>query len=505
MPGVGVGPGAWRRRRFPGPSLTWRADNRGASVMEQGTQGGGNLSAIYSRKRSMPVPFRRFRVLVPVFWVTGSPLTDTLFAAQRSFAFALGATWQAGFTNRPAATPVTFSGGQVVTFNPGTWDANASLANGGGVCIVSDVIDLGATIPANTPFEFRSGITVAAAGALPTSGTYNGTLNTGHGSVAAASNLLGTGIAGTTTFAALPGSNVNTFWDNAILLVEAPASTRGVVSVGDSLLYAIAYDLGDDEGVGGIINRGLKSRSSAHLNLGRGSDGDFNLITPARWPMRQKLLQVITALTGSFTARVHANIHNDLTKTYPFPALARSTAYAKWACVSAGGIGQLVCTQAGTTSASALTVGAGVNRNIADGSAVWARLTTNTSGVAQTAALVAAQNMAVNDALRALLPGVPSLGWLAGPHTTTQTSGVAATNWGGATTRRGWFNSYLRDPANWDLFGHAGVIDANAVLEQGYPADSSLWADTNYTADGVHHSTAGALVGAPIVAGLSLL
>lgn len=491
-----------------GGAPAWIADNRGASISEQGVMGGGNLSWKGSRPRSLPFDLKRFYVVVPVFLpklITGSTITDTLFADARSFAFAV-APWQADPNGRPAGTPVMFGSNPSASFDPATWDANAPLLQGGGVALVSSLVDLGANfIPAGTLFDWRDAIKVAAAGQIPLSVTVNGNVQTGHATAASTGDLTTGGIAGVQNLTAIPAANT-AFWDNSIIVAEGPSGQKRIISVGDSKLYAVAYDLGDIEGVGGHINRGLKTKGAAHLNLGRGSDGDFNLQTPANWAMRKKLIQVLQALGATFTGRIHENIHNDLTKTDSIAAIARSTAYAKWACVNASGIGILVCTQAGTTDSAALSVAAGVNRDIVDGTVRWARISTTSGGFLQQAAAVAARNMNVNDQLRQILPGVPSFGWASEPGTTGQTTQTPLTNFGASTTKRGQYNLLARDASLWDLWGHTGIIDTNPAIELSYPpTETSAWADTNDTTDGTHHSTAGAIKAAAVVAAVAAL
>ncbi|RYF96401.1 MAG: hypothetical protein EON94_16345, partial [Caulobacteraceae bacterium] len=181
---------------------TWIADNRGASISEQGVQGGSNASFIGSRPRSLPFDLKRFYVVVPVFLpkaLTAPTITDTLFADARTFAFSL-APWQASFANRPAGAAINFGANPSAAYDPATWDANAPLLQGGGVAFVSNLVDLGANfIPANTTFDWRAAVKTAA-GLMPYTGTVNGTDQTGHGNVVSASDIVTSGIADSRSF-----------------------------------------------------------------------------------------------------------------------------------------------------------------------------------------------------------------------------------------------------------------------------------------------------------------
>lgn len=472
--------------------LVWRATNQGASMMVQGFQSSTTVYRVNRRAQRLPVSFRRFRVAVPVVYPNVSTLVDEFFASNYKFQHAFNPVFTEALTGLPAATvQATWSGSSALTYTASGWDTNVVL-------LVSDVIDMGVTIPAGQAFEHRSAI-VGPATALPWTNVRTSDTQAYAGVAGSTSDLMASNdIMTRTSFSAhASGSGDSSFFDNSFLIVEAQGAAKNVLTIGDSLLYATAYDFGDAYGEAGIIGRGLARRAIMHCNFGRGSDGDFNLVDGTKWALRRKVIEQLHAL-APFELAIHANGVNDCTKQPNISAWAATTAYTYGQVVTVSSR-IYMCVVAGTSGSTAPTHTSGT---VTDGSVSWLYWGANGVVAIQREAILSGNTANTLRLLRASI-NVPVWGWKVTPNATSATGfispddQVVASGWGDATSLRGRVNA--RRVANPSVFSFAGIIDTTGYLESG--ADTSKWilgATANlYTPEGVHTKAAGSLLAAP--------
>lgn len=209
------------------------------------------------------------------------------------------------------------------------------------------------------------------------------------------------------------------------------------------------------------------------------------------------VLEQLHAL-APFDLGIHANGANDATKQPNISSWAASTAYT-YGQVVAQSSRIYMCVGEGTTGTVAPTHTSGT---VTDGTCQLLYWGPNGVVNIQREAILSGWTANVLRLLRASV-NVPIWGWKMTPSATSNNGFVApddqapVSGWGDATSLRGRGNA--RRAANPPVFGFAGLIDANVLLESG--VDTSKWVlgstPNEYVADFVHPTNLGAILGAP--------
>lgn len=477
----------------------------------QGLNGGANIVTTSRLRHYSKVAFRRFRVVIPVFQTTGTPLVDTLFtgsSAILNFQMGFEYPFTEAATGLPARIPVTFSGANWVRYNNTSWDAAYGH-------IVSDVIDVGQTIAADAFFGLWCTVELPA-------GTYNNalpyTINATNfnerwacQSFATSSRIAALGAASdfaltstSITHLGTTQTGVTGVFTPSMLLIEAPAGTKTVGIMGDSLGFGnnegqagsstFGDSMGSALGNAGYVDRGVFEVANFNgFNIAKGSDGTKYWKTAANWKYRSQLLWL-----GNPTHVVNQAGVNDVSASITISGWAANTVYAKYAVASANS-NVYMCDVAGTSAASGGPSGTGTA--IVDNTCRWYYIaalpgSANPRGFAQ----VFADIVNVHDQIKAILPGAKIAKTTVTPVSSssdtfaTILNQAAATGWGDATTRYGLLNAKIvGKEARMQI---DTVIIPNEFVEDSYPTSTGKWVVNgvaNYsTQDGTHHNSKGA-------------
>jgi lysophospholipase L1-like esterase len=504
--------------RLPGAPVeqgVWRGFNQASRIAVQGfNNAAGRMARTCRNRRYSCVPFRRFRIAIPVFYLTGTPVADTLYSgaqAQLSFQIGFEYPYTPALSGLAPRIPVTFSGVNSTSYDNATWNPATGY-------ILSDVIDLG--------FYVRSFFGLWVTVELPTTGTnvlpytvngsnflqrYLGVNDSATSAISAGTALTATSI-GAMTSAQAGGSNM---FDPCVMLIEVPRNSRSAVTVGDSIAYGVGESVagsgsfGDSMGSAlsnsGFIDRGLYEYARINnLNLGRGSDAARYASAPANSRYRMQL-----AALANPTHVICQLLHNDMSYTFTAATWNTATAYVKHTVLTSGG-NFYICTQAGTSGGGANPL-SGTGQAISDNTCVWRYMGGSLGGAAQNGAYQVIGDLAkMLDLLRAAAPNAAIYQTTCTPDAATTDAYATTLNqtpntgYAASNSRRFNTNAKIRTPDA--ALGTVRVLDQNTLLEDGWPgSETGKWVvdgSANYAVfDGTHPNSHGASIAAPLFSG----
>lgn len=497
-----------------------RAMGQGMQSSIVGKNGGANIAVLNRTKHYSNVPFRFFRLVIPVFEIIGAPLVDTLLSGTSSviyFQYGFEYPYAAAVTGIGPRIPVRFQGAKFVKFDAATQVLGY---------LISDRIDAGRIIPAGSanPFGLWGALELPAgvySNALPymITGTnfnerWGGQVFSGSSLIAGAGGgaddaLLATSITklGTTQ------SGVSGQFLPAFMLIECNENVKSVGALGDSITQgnneggAGSSTFGDSMGSAlsnnGWLMRGIFETAGLNgFNLGKGSDGYKYISTLANWTFRQQLLALANP-----THVIDAYGLNDVSAAITINGWASATPYTTPICVSSSS-NLYMLEGSGTSGGVAPT---GVGPTVSDGTLTWRYLgalpgTANPRGWG----LIFAQMALVHDRIAVLVPRAKRLKTKVTPdNTSTDTftllaNSTASTGWGDGTTRYGLLNAQIG--ALNSRLGLTDFIDGNLLIESATPG---IWitdqATANYVqTDHSHPNSRGHSLLAPAVTGAKL-
>lgn len=515
--------GASVRTASTAATMAVRGIGQGMRLTVQGFTGGSNWSSTCRTRHYSKTRFRRFKVVMPVSYSTGTPIADALFTgSQTTMHFQVGfeQTYTNATTGIPARTAVTWdSGTNYFTYDNGTWDANYGYK-------VSNWVNLDTYVEADQYFGLWTTVE------LP-SGTYTNQLPYQQNGSNYINRYLGQRLATSSGIAAKGGASdyaltsssitalaatqtgVSAIYTPCMILIETDSSHPFVFAMGDSICYGVGEgqagsgafgdSMGNEYGNAGYISRAIYEHLGYDcVNFGRGSDGNKYVMTANNWKYRRQMMALANP-----THVINNNVHNDISATITINNWASTTAYSKYDVVFKSP-NHYMCITDGTSGASGPS---GTADDITDGTAHWSYIqvrpgSSNPDGSSQ----IFAWMCNVNDQIQAALPGVPIIGscstpdasssdsW-AGNPTTNQT---VATGWGNATSRYGLINSLVRQMK--PRLRITSYMDPAQYFEFGFPSVTGKWR-TNGTAqsvtyDGTHLNSAGCAAPASILDGL---
>jgi len=492
----------------------WRGMNQGMSLDIQGYGGGAAYSMTHRTRHYSNVKFRRVRAVLQCFHTTGTPLVDTNFT--NDYNFQVG--FELGYTN--AVTGIAprkmfkFSSSETAQYRQASPPTNGY--------IVSDVLDLGRDVSAQEFFGLWTTVEEATAG-TPVAGRipytrsatnflqrYIGHVSANGLTLAQSQIALNTAAAATSVTASTSTqAGASNYFTPIMLLIETDSELPFIAHVSDSIGYGVGEGVAgsgsEGDGVGSAMsNRGFIDRAVYEslgynsFGMGRGSDGNKYLFTPANWAYRRALLALANP-----THVINADVHNDMV-TITISNWAALTAYAKWDCKIANS-NIYICVVAGTSAASGGPSGTG--GGVIDGTSLLAyMMPSGGTATPRGAALVLAQMAAVNEQIKAVLPNAPIIAMTVTPDAASTDSWATAGNqtpaasggWGDSTSRRHFVNEQIR--AKNPILQIADYFDPSSVLEDSFPTETSKWVSTGaasyVTNDGTHPNSVGYKLGA---------
>jgi lysophospholipase L1-like esterase len=529
MPGVGVGTGVWRRRTFGAGGVIATAMlgvNQGSRIATQGFNNGAGIRSRLTRaKKYSKVGFRYYQIVIPVFYPTGSPINDTLYAGAQAvlrFQHGIEYPYTNAVTGLAARKATTWAGLNYVAYDNATYDGITGY-------LISDVMDFGSVIPADAAYGEWLTVELPAGGTnvLPWTGNGSSFIQRYEGGLESAASLItayggasdaalsNTSITGYTT----AQTGAAQYFMPTITLIEAPASTKTVAVIGDSISYGVgegaagSASAGDTRGSAlgntGYVDRWLYESAGLNaVNLGRGSDRLQYLKTPSNWRYRRNLLAI-----SKPKIVIMQNAVNDISSTISNLSWTAATAYARFDVVVVGGGAAYLVTVAGTSGGVPPVAPGAIGDTVADGTCTLRYLGASASGNPWRRAMDILGRIAFAvDQVKQVLPSVKIVQTIPTPSVTTTDSYATVVNqtpavgWGDATTSiRGNMVTLLNDAAIRGILGIDAVIDPNPGVENA--PQTSRWV-VNGTAfyavpDGVHpNSTGAALAAAAIPAGM---
>ena len=485
-----------------GSKPEWRGISQGMSLAIQGFNGGVNVwSRTHRTRHNFNCRFKRLRVVIPVFNITGTPLVDTLLTEDYNFQVGFEQGYTNAVTGISPRKAFTFGGSTIAQYLVASPPATGYL--------ISDVLELDDYVEASEFFGLWTTVEAAARAGdnkVPYVRIGSNFLQKYIGvTVAAGVSQIDAGTAFTatsTTSTSSAQSGAANYYTPCMLLVETDSGKPFVGGIGDSITY------GTGEGVSGSGSTGDAAGSSLSnagyferaifeklgfngVNYGRGSDGNKYLSTAANWQYRRQLLAL-----ANHTHILNANSVNDISATITVNGRAVTTAYAKWDVVI-NNSNIYVAVVAGTSSAVAsptFTTGTYI-----DGTVVWQWVLPPTgTSHPRGAAVVVAKAANVNEQIRAVTTAT-IINILPTPEDTstdsfaTELNQTPLTGWGDATTRRGLTYSIVESRPTW--LNCDRVFNPNIVLEAGAPNTTSKWVVNGVayyaTYDGTHPNSVG--------------
>lgn len=502
-----------------GGATVVRGIGQGMRIAVQGFDTSNVRSSTYRARRYANVAFRRYRVVIPVYYPAGTnPIMDTLFSGASAvlrFQHGLEYPFTAALTGIAPRKATTFAAANYVQYDNATWDGSTGY-------VISDLMDAGQTIPKGAFWGCWTTIELpaSAANAIPYQKNTSSYLNRYEGSVVSTgSQIAAYGGASDVALAAasvtaVPSAQTGTsrYFGPAMYLVETDGASKHVATIGDSIAYLVGEGVagsgsyGDAQGSalgnGGYISRGLYEVAGVdEVNFARGSDGNKYLLTPANWRYRREGL-----VLANPTHVINQNVHNDISAgAGTILTWAAGTAYAKSDVVLKNGAGIYIATVAGTSGATGPT-GTGT----IDGTVTWMQIFNSTGGALQAPAKVIGLEAKVADQIKALLPGIPLITALCTPDASSTDLYATAANQtptngsGVATSLRGYLNALKRALPSY--LQSQAVIDPNLAVENNpYPSEDGKWladGSTTYlrSTDGTHPNSRGHAAASAVVA-----
>lgn len=271
----------------------------------------------------LPVPARRIKLVLPTFSV--ATLADVDMPYATDFQAAIEYPYQAAITGLSARNPVLFGGSETAHYDPTTGPFPA---------VVSDIYDLGVTVPAGTAIgswvslEFSARASQGAS-KLPTSNNVGSTTYTTYERcVAGTTSLVDASWAKTaTTLAAGFAGPAQAYVP--MLLVDCGPGTKSYLVIGDSIAYGTneGYNgsgtkgdfRGNANGDAGWVDRWLSLQGKAFANFSNPSDQLQYVADPAKNHRRRALAaimnptdMIIELATNDVFARSVAQMTTDI-------------------------------------------------------------------------------------------------------------------------------------------------------------------------------------------------
>lgn len=484
----------------PAREKKWRGIGQGMAVSVQGFSGGLNWSTTNRTRHYSNVKFRRVRAVLQTFYPAGSnPIADANFADDYNFQVGFETNYASATTGLAPRKMFTFGGSQTAQY------LAASPPSTG--YIISDVLDLGADIPAQQFFGLWTTVEHPAQGANKIPYTRNGSnfLQRYGGIVTSATSNIANDVTRSATSVSpmtSAQSGASTYFTPVMLLIETDSALPFIVHLTDSLGYGVGEGQpgsgSNGDGLGSpLSNNGLVDRAIyetlgySSVNFGKGGDRIKFLATPANWEKRAQLLKLANP-----THVIHGNIHNDLGEIFPINNWVASTAIAKWDTCAANG-NSYICVKAGTTGTVSVS---GTGGGIIDGTVIWAQLQTHPAGSGpRSSTVTAAQMAAVHEQIQTLLPGIKIIAMLPTPDAASTDAWASVANqtppvgMGPAGSRRSLNATMMRNKH--PVLGITDTFDPSAFLEDSFPTETSKWvsngAPSYVTNDGTHPNSTG--------------
>jgi lysophospholipase L1-like esterase len=299
-------------------NLIWRANGQNMRWAIQGFTGGSSGSMCTRSRHYSNVAFRYARFVLPTSYTADfPPITDTDWPTNLSYQVGVEYPFNNSFSGIPTRITVKFSGANSVNY------VNTDHSG----FIVSDIVDFGSTVPANTFFGLWTTVENTGAtgtGGLPYQVTASDNYQAGYerytGNVLSTSSLVSANTALTASSITPVGntqSGVNTILTPCMMLIQCNSHAKSIVGVGDSIMYGVGEgNLGSNangDSMGSALgNAGYSARwinevlGYNFVNFGRGSDG-FKYYTTATWKYRLQLLTLANP-----THILCQNGHNDV-------------------------------------------------------------------------------------------------------------------------------------------------------------------------------------------------
>ncbi|USI72471.1 SGNH/GDSL hydrolase family protein [Sphingomonas morindae] len=425
------------------------------------------------------------------------PIADSFYPYAMRFQTAVEPRWTAATSGIPGDRPlVTWHGQDSFAYDPAHWDRRQGYA-------VSDPVDFGRVVPANTPYGIWHTVELPAPAANQIPYTKNASAfldrqegvipSPGEGQIAARVAARATSVQ---PWPRAQNGAAGPFTP-AFLLCAVPAAAPAVGVLGDSIGYMVGEggagsgNAGDAEGSargnGGFIERGLVEH--AHLNeavnLSRGSDKAAFFVTPpenGRYRLQGLKLANPTAVIVELG-------HNDLAGGTLFLPWSAATRYPAGILVAAGSTLYRV-EQAGQSGARP-PAGGSPGQVVRDAGLVLRVVAQGASDTPHRSALATFANLAeINHAVHAALGPVPIVQTLVTPDAlsgsgfATLAAQHARPGWQGPGAARTLLNQALQAlPAS---LGARHVLDPRPAIE----AEGAVWR-AGASMDGVHPNSQG--------------
>ncbi|USI72705.1 hypothetical protein [Sphingomonas morindae] len=500
----------WTSGAFnPGAILAGAAGSAlapGTQILAQLTN--ANPQGIAGREGSYQVSIAQTLASGPI----NGPIADSFYPYPLRFQAALEPVYARAVTGLEGRRPLfTFNGASSVSYDPASWDRSRGY-------ILSDVLDIGAILPARAAYGlwFTTELAAPAAGQIPYTKLASSFLNRHEGQIASATDSQIDAATAATATSVAPWTTAQTGqagpFTPAMLLIEGPAFARSVATVGDSIAYMVGEgvagsgDLGDVQGSAlgnaGYIERGLYEVAGVNqaINVARGSDkANYSAAAPEGIRYRLQLLALANP-----TGVINEYGHNDLAGGTPYLSRANASPYLAGTVLLYGGTLYVVTTGgvSGASPPSVTTPGV----DITDGTLTLRVAGTGAATAQARIGLAAlAANMVLNQRIQAAVGPVPIAQALVTPDAAstdkwaTTVNQSPSRNWSDAGGARATLNAAIRAlPA--DLRA-SQWIDPNAYVEGDASAlgkagvETGKWiadgSSSGFTNDGIHPNSHG--------------
>lgn len=489
---------------YTGPK-TVRGIGQGMSLAVQGFSGGTNVwSQTHRTRHYSNTRFQRFKVVMQCFYMTGSPIADTLFANDYNFQVGFEQNYATATTGLSPRLPITFNGGQTLAQY-----LVASPPSTG--YIVSDWVELPSYVESKQFFGLWTTVEAAArtgSNLIPYTrlgSNFNqrfiGVIQAANTSqIDADSTFSATSVTATTS----AQSGGSSYFSPCMMLIETDSTSNFCVTIGDSIGYGVGEGVngsgayGDTTG-SALSNSGWSERAIYenlgydNVNFSKGSDLASYFSNPTNWQYRKQLLTLANP-----THIISGNVHNDISTNITLNGRVVSTAYNKYD-VFLSNAKLYMNVVAGTTSSNSGGITT-TGQAVLDGTSFWEFVQNANSPGSQAVQIYAWQSNMVGQ-FKAAVPTAKVIGMLPTPDASstdqylTTANQTASTNWGASNSRRG--NIYTMMTTWMQRLGYWSLIDPNTALEaDGLPNTTSKWFNNGFspylvTFDGTHPNSYG--------------
>lgn len=510
-----LGPDGWEVGDIKPASVGGVAVVRGVSqamnIATEGFSGGtGVWSKTHRTAHYLKLPFKRFKIPLPVFYTDGNNY-DALLPEDYNWQVGFESSLLRSMTGIPARKVVTFDGAGIAQYKfaspPSKW------------YILSDWIELDEVVPAGQVFGFHTTIEAAArTGNSKIPYTRNGSNYFQRYIGAVSANGVSqidanTAITGTSYNATSSSqSGASEYYTPAMMLIETDAGIEFISIVGSSIPAGIgeagtgsgAYGdtMGSALGNRGFLERGIMENSPHQLagQYSKGSQTLIDFLDSSHWKGRRDLLELANP-----TVVINGLGRNDVAGTQTVVSRAVTTAYNKFDDVRANGVRSYIAMSDGTTSSTTTYTPTGELNS--DDTIFWKYIGSFT-GTGTQAPVVIGDMLVVNQQIKTSCPNaklvglLPTLGTTSTDNFTTVANQTARTNFDQPDGKRSIVYQLMNSLKS--QLGFATLIDVNPAIESGGANTTGKWLADGVTpnlvvVEGIHPNSYGHYLGSQLV------